>query len=303
MPMLLAPVVGQLAERWGGKPLVVTGLGLQAIGLAWLASVTDPDHARTPTWWCPFVVCGIGMTLFFVPLASLVLGAVPRSLEGVASGANAAFRELGGVLGIAVLGAIFSSHGGYASGQDYVNGHDAGRLVGAAVVAVGAVAALLRPRADGAARDRRDPVVPGGARRPGRHPEPPRGARAGRRRLRRPVRSARGIGRRARGSTAAGASARSVGCDEAGPGQCGPQDVGGLGPELGERPVAVDPDARGRPGRSVPTPKRRGHVDEQGQLHGVAVGQAALLEDPAGVRRSPRPAAVAIPPGGGRGGR
>ena len=144
MPMLLAPVVGQLAERWGGKPLVVTGLGLQAIGLTWLASVTTPTvpYANLVV---PFVLCGIGMTLFFVPLASLVLGAVPRDLEGVASGANAAFRELGGVLGIAVLGAIFSSHGSYASGQDYVNGMTVAVYAGAAVVAIGAIAAMLVP--------------------------------------------------------------------------------------------------------------------------------------------------------------
>jgi EmrB/QacA subfamily drug resistance transporter len=144
MPMVLAPVVGQLAERWGGKPLVVTGLSLQAIGLFWLATVTTPTVAYADLV-APFVVCGIGMTLFFVPLASLVLGVVPRSLEGVASGANSAFRELGGVLGIAVLGAIFSSHGSYASGQDYVNGMTVAVYAGAAVVAVGAVTAMLVP--------------------------------------------------------------------------------------------------------------------------------------------------------------
>ncbi len=144
MPMLLAPVVGQLAERWGGKPLVVTGLSLQAVGLAWLATVTSPTVPYADLV-VPFVICGIGMTLFFVPLASLVLGAVPRALEGVASGANAAFRELGGVLGIAVLGAIFSSHGSYASGQDYVNGMTVAVYAGAAVVAIGAVAAMLVP--------------------------------------------------------------------------------------------------------------------------------------------------------------
>ena len=151
MPVLLAPVVGQLAQRWGGKPLVVTGLSLQAIGLAWLATVTTPTTPYADLV-APFVVCGVGMTLFFIPLASLVLGAVPRALEGVASGANAAFRELGGVLGIAVLGVIFSSHGGYASGQDYVNGMTAAVYVAAAVVAVGALAAMVVPsRRTGAA--------------------------------------------------------------------------------------------------------------------------------------------------------
>jgi hypothetical protein len=93
----------------------------------------------------PFVVCGVGMSLFFVPLAGLALGTVPTALEGVASGANSAFRELGGVLGIAVLGAVFSTYGGYRSGQDFVAGMTPAVYVGAAVVAVGALAALLVP--------------------------------------------------------------------------------------------------------------------------------------------------------------
>ena len=144
MVMVLAPVVGQLAERWGGKPLVVTGLVFQTVGLTWLATITSPSISYADLV-VPFVVCGIGMTLFFVPLASLVLGVVPTSLEGVASGANSAFRELGGVLGIAVLGAVFSAHGGYRSGQDYVNGMTPAVYVGAVVVAVGAVTALAIP--------------------------------------------------------------------------------------------------------------------------------------------------------------
>ena len=86
----------------------MTGLVLQAAGLVWLAELvtpTTPYLDMVPA----FVVCGIGMTLFFVPLASVVLGSVPKALEGVASGTNSAFRELGGVLGIAVLGAVFAS--------------------------------------------------------------------------------------------------------------------------------------------------------------------------------------------------
>jgi EmrB/QacA subfamily drug resistance transporter len=144
MPMLLAPVVGMLAERWGGKPLVVTGLIFQAIGLTWLALLITPSTPYAGMV-APFVISGMGMTLFFVPLASLVLGAVPAALEGVASGANSAFRELGGVLGIALLGAIFASHGGYRSGQDYVSGMTPAVYVGAAVVALGAVTALFIP--------------------------------------------------------------------------------------------------------------------------------------------------------------
>ena len=142
--MLLAPVVGLLAERFGGKVLVVTGLVFQALGLFWLATIvtpTTPYLDMVPA----FVIAGVGMTLFFVPLASLVLGSVPKALEGVASGTNSAFRELGGVLGIAVLGAVFSSSGGYSSGQSYVNGLTPAITVGAVVVAIGAVTAMLVP--------------------------------------------------------------------------------------------------------------------------------------------------------------
>ncbi len=150
MIMVLAPIVGILAERIGGKPLVVSGLLLQATGLTWLAleiTPTTPYLDLVPA----FVLAGIGMTLFFVPLASLVLGAVPTSLEGIASGTNSAFRELGGVLGIAVLGAVFSSSGSYASPQAYVDGLSPAVMVGAVVVLLGVVAALLIP---GLARSR-----------------------------------------------------------------------------------------------------------------------------------------------------
>ncbi len=93
----------------------------------------------------PFIVAGVGMTLFFVPLASLVLGSVPTALEGVASGTNSAFRELGGVLGIAVLGAVFSSSGGYHSSRAFVNGFTPAIEVGAAVVFIGMLTALAIP--------------------------------------------------------------------------------------------------------------------------------------------------------------
>ncbi|HWE66690.1 MAG TPA: DHA2 family efflux MFS transporter permease subunit [Acidimicrobiales bacterium] len=144
MTMLLAPVVGALAGRWGGRRLVVAGLFLQAVGLLWLGLLLSPGTPYVDM--IPaFVLAGMGMTLFFVPLASLVLGSVPTALEGVASGTNSAFRELGGVLGIAVLGAVFSSSGSYGSGQDYVRGLTPAILVGASVVLLGMITALTIP--------------------------------------------------------------------------------------------------------------------------------------------------------------
>jgi MFS family permease len=145
MPVLIAPIAGTLSDRIGGRPLLVTGLALQAIGLGWLAAVASPTVAYA-TLVPAFVVSGVGMSLFFAPVANVVLGSVRREEEGIASGANNAIRELGGVFGIAVLGAVFSARGGYATGASFVSGMSLAVWVGAAAVAVAAALALALPR-------------------------------------------------------------------------------------------------------------------------------------------------------------
>ena len=145
MPILVAPIAGALVGKVGAKALVGTGMTLQAIGLAWFAVVLHPS---TPYLHVvpAFVLSGIGMSLFFVPVASIVLGSVPSSREGIASGTNNAVRELGGVLGVSVLGAIFASFGGYASGASFVRGLTPAVWTGAVVVGLGAVLTTLLPR-------------------------------------------------------------------------------------------------------------------------------------------------------------
>src|SRR6266581_947802 len=145
MPVLVAPIAGTLSDRIGGRPLLVTGLALQAIGLGWLAVVTSPTVAYL-TLVPAFVISGVGMSLFFAPVANVVLSSVRRDQEGIASGANNAIRELGGVFGIAVLGAVFAARGGYTSGTAFVSGLAPAVWVGAAAVAVAAAAALFLPR-------------------------------------------------------------------------------------------------------------------------------------------------------------
>lgn len=145
MPMVVAPIGGLLTERIGGRAVLTAGLFLQSVGLLVIGLVLSPTvayAALVPA----FVVGGTGMALFFAPMASTILGAVTRDEEGIASGANNSIRELGGVLGIAVLGSIFSVRGGYASGADFVNGTVPAVLVGAAVVMAGSAAAFALPR-------------------------------------------------------------------------------------------------------------------------------------------------------------
>lgn len=145
MPVVIAPIAGWLSDRIGGRPLLAAGLALQAIGLGWLATVSSPTVAYA-TLVPAFVVSGIGMSLFFAPVANVVLGSVRRDQEGIASGTNNAIRELGGVFGIAVLGAVFSARGGYTSGASFVTGLSDAVWVGGAAVAAAAAVALALPR-------------------------------------------------------------------------------------------------------------------------------------------------------------
>ena len=144
-PMFIAPVAGALSDRISPRLIIGTGLTLQAVALAWIGLVSTPDVPYTSLI-APFVVAGVGMALFFAPVANVVLSAVRPQEEGQASGANNTIRELGGVFGVAVLAAIFSHVGGYQSAEAFSDGMNAAALVGAAVVGVGAVAAFAMPR-------------------------------------------------------------------------------------------------------------------------------------------------------------
>src|SRR5215210_864781 len=141
MPMLVAPIAGALSDRIGGHRLMGAGLALQAIGLVWIAAVSTPTTPYVE-FVGPFLISGVGMALFFAPVANVVLSSVRPEQEGQASGANNAIRELGGVFGVAVLAAVFTVNGGYGSGQQFVDGMNPAVMIGAALVAVGAIAAF-----------------------------------------------------------------------------------------------------------------------------------------------------------------
>jgi EmrB/QacA subfamily drug resistance transporter len=154
MPMFVAPVAGALSDRIGGHRLMGIGLTLQATGLASIAALSTPT---VPYWELvvPFMVSGIGMAMFWAPVANVVLSSVKPKEEGQASGAQNAIRELGGVFGVAVLASVWSHYGSYASGTSYVDGMVPALWIGASVVLAGAVAAF----AIGKRRRAEQPVV------------------------------------------------------------------------------------------------------------------------------------------------
>lgn len=105
--MIVAPFAGRLSDKYGSRWFVFSGLAVAAIGIFLLS------HISLSTTWqdlvVPMVVTGIGMGLTMAPVTSAVMGSAPNSKAGNASGILATGRQVGAVLGIAVLGAVLQN--------------------------------------------------------------------------------------------------------------------------------------------------------------------------------------------------
>jgi EmrB/QacA subfamily drug resistance transporter len=140
----IAPLAGALADRIGERPLMVTGLALQAVGMAWVAVIADPGMSYTQLL-APFIVAGVGVSMAIPAAQNSVVTSVDDDAIGKAAGANSMMRELGGVFGIAIAVAVFAAAGSYASPSAFVDGFGPAIGVAAALSAVGAVAGLALP--------------------------------------------------------------------------------------------------------------------------------------------------------------
>jgi EmrB/QacA subfamily drug resistance transporter len=142
--MTVAPVAGAMADRIGERPLMVSGLTLQAVGLGWFALIAEPGMAYS-SMLAPFIVAGVGVSMAIPAAQNSVVGSVAPEALGKAAGVNSMMRELGGVFGIAVTVAVFAGAGSYASAQAFVDGFAPAIGVAAGFAALGAVAALGLP--------------------------------------------------------------------------------------------------------------------------------------------------------------
>ncbi|HEY0718108.1 MAG TPA: MFS transporter [Streptosporangiaceae bacterium] len=152
---LVAPVAGVLAARIGDRPLIVAGLSLQAAGFVWIAFVAR-DHLGYAAIIAPLVLAGCGVSMAMPAGQNCVIGAVPPADLGKASGTYNTLRQLGGTMGIAVLAAVFTGTGSYASARAFGAGFVPAAEVAAGLSLAGAVAGAFVP-----AR-RRVPASPAG---------------------------------------------------------------------------------------------------------------------------------------------
>jgi len=118
---VFAPIGGGLVNRIGERSLVVAGLGLQAIGMAWIALTATPGLAYTNLI-APLVLAGAGVSMAMPAAQNAVLGAVAPSEIGKASGTFNMSRFLGGVFGVAVQVAVFAATGSFGSPQAFSAG-------------------------------------------------------------------------------------------------------------------------------------------------------------------------------------
>jgi MFS family permease len=113
-PMLISPAAGAVSDRIGRRPVMVTGLTLQALGFAWVAA----RGSLSVSWvelTLALLVAGIGVSMALPTVPTAVLSAVPQPEMGTAAGVNQMAQRLGTVFAIAISSAVFSAHGSLAS--------------------------------------------------------------------------------------------------------------------------------------------------------------------------------------------
>jgi MFS family permease len=106
--LLVAPVAGRLSDRYGSRWFMTVGPLLAAAGLA-LMLRTEPDSSYLGVILPSFIVLAAGLAMTMTPMTAAVMGSVETRHAGVASAATNTSRELGGVFGIALLGAIVTA--------------------------------------------------------------------------------------------------------------------------------------------------------------------------------------------------
>jgi EmrB/QacA subfamily drug resistance transporter len=155
LPMALCMAVfagigGQLGARFGAHRLVALGLALNAAGLYLFSRLGA--GATFASLMPGFLLFGAGSGLMNVPLTNVVLGSMPRERSGIASALLNNSREVAGLLGVTVIGAVLRSRQGVALRHGtsplpaFLDGYHAGLAVTIALVAVGVVFAYLMLR-------------------------------------------------------------------------------------------------------------------------------------------------------------
>ncbi|RLV09097.1 MFS transporter [Streptomyces griseocarneus] len=151
MVMAGARLSSRLVHRTGTRPLILAGAASAFAGFLWQAQMTPHSNFALMVV-APGILMSLGVGLVFTPVAAAATSGVAPADAGVVSGLLNTSRQMGGALGLAVLTTLSSarikseSHGATPTADALVSGYGVAFLVAAALVAAGALAALVLPR-------------------------------------------------------------------------------------------------------------------------------------------------------------
>lgn len=155
LPMTILIMIGMIAlapsaiNRFGSKAMVVTGLGILAIGMAWMSFIR-PDGNFWVDVLPASLVAALGMSLAFIPSLGTAISSAPPEEGGLASGIVNTSYQVGSALGLAAMTALATSRGADQLGNlpALTNGFSAAFLGAGIIAAVGAVLATFTLRGD-----------------------------------------------------------------------------------------------------------------------------------------------------------
>jgi EmrB/QacA subfamily drug resistance transporter len=143
--ILVAPIAGKASDKYGSRWLITIGMLLLSIQLLYFSQLS----ANSSFWNLlpAFIVGGIGMSLTMTPTAAAATRAVPVEKSGVGSAVLNAMRQVGGSVGIALMGAIVAAQAkGKPPVEGFMAGFESALLVAALIALAGAVVAFALVR-------------------------------------------------------------------------------------------------------------------------------------------------------------
>jgi MFS family permease len=139
--LIISPLAGLVSDRIGRRPLLVSGLLLQGIGLAWIASLASVS-AGYYQFLAPFIIAGVGVSMALPIASTAVISAVHPSDIGKASGVNSTLQRFGSAFAVAIAAAVFAAYGHLGAPASFTAGFKPALAVVAGLSVLGAISAL-----------------------------------------------------------------------------------------------------------------------------------------------------------------